>query len=221
MFELLACVGVVGFTGAVAWWIRRVGAAARAMTNPSEPIQNRTEYVRRLLKHVERKTIAELTEGQAAVIRGRVRALPNVPLILTSQPDVGAIAINIRHLNSLGEQFTEEWSCRDFELVDETGAIRVEGKSVDVAITVAVVPLRTLYTIVGTRFEGVILPDTEVLVLGMVSIDSEATDYRDGEQQRVLRVTESFPVAVSNDRDLFEPGEKVFTMEDVINNKRG
>ncbi|HEY4182901.1 MAG TPA: hypothetical protein VGM90_39025 [Kofleriaceae bacterium] len=212
--------------------LTRSGVAARMREEIKNAPAARTEYARRLLKHVERKTIAQLEEGQAAVVVGKARAIPGVALLYAPIHGVDVIAVNTRVEANRGVELGDRWACVDFDLVDASGSIRVQGAGVDVAIVNNVA-----YTTDGQKLppemvlararntdavgtEGIIRDGTDVLVLGQVSLDRTITDYRDGGQLRILRATESFPVALSCDADLFVRGDHVLTMEDVIRRKR-
>ncbi|CAN5829358.1 hypothetical protein BH11MYX2_BH11MYX2_22790 [soil metagenome] len=211
---------VVFFGGALLMSAYRKMARRAKMT--------RTELTRRLLRNVERRRIADLREGQAAVIRGRVRAIPTVPLIHAPMRRMPVIAVNTRLIDTEDVEILEAHACTDFELVDETGSIRVEARGADVSITHGPmmpfdrtqipphwVPVcSTLLTLSGT--EGVIVDGTEVVVLGMVAVQMGATDYRDGNVQRVLRATGSIPVTLSSDTDTFQPSGKSFTVEQIV-----
>src|SRR5262245_26085289 len=55
-----------------------VSARRGPSTAPGPPPEDRGEAVRRVLKHLQRKTIAELEEGTAGVIIGTVHAIESV-----------------------------------------------------------------------------------------------------------------------------------------------
>jgi hypothetical protein len=213
---------VVFFGGALAMSALRVAKRRSKVT--------RTELARRLLRNVERRRIADLRDGQAAVIRGRVRALPNVPLMIAPMRKMPVIGVNTRLIDSEEVEILEAHACTDFELVDETGSIRVEGAGADLSIRrVPFMPFdrnaipphwvpvcSTMLHLSGT--EGVIVDGTEVVVLGMVNMQMQmgVGDYRDGAVQRVLRAPGSIPVTISSDPDTFDTSGKVYTVEQIM-----
>lgn len=196
--------------------------------------QDRAEAVRRVLKHLERKTIAELTEGTAAVIEGTVRAGSALALVspYAGRPCVG-YHLDVRRAwmdNFTFHQVYEEARCGDFEIEDATGIIRVSGSGLELAITdgpfVYADPcppqLRGRVHVVGplTIEEGVLVPGDKVLVCGVVMTELAATDYRDGKPVYTLRATPSFPLVASSDRDLFLPGDRPIAPEE-LHRRRG
>jgi hypothetical protein len=211
---------VVFFGGAL------IMSQVRKMKRRSKP--TRTELTRRLLRNVERRRVADLRDGQAAVIRGRVRALPNVPPIHAPMRRMPVIGVNTRLIDSEDVEILEAHACTDFELYDETGSIRVEARGADLSITHSPmidfdrpsippswVPVcSTMLNLRGT--EGVIVDGTEVVVLGMVTAHVGATNYRDGAIERVLRAPGSIPVTLSSDPDTFHPSGKVYTVEQIM-----
>ncbi|HEY4182900.1 MAG TPA: hypothetical protein VGM90_39020 [Kofleriaceae bacterium] len=211
---------VVFFGGALAMSALRVAKRRSKVT--------RTELARRLLRNVERRRIADLRDGQAAVIRGRARAIQNVPPIHAPMRRMPVIGVNTRLIDSEDVEILEAHACTDFELVDETGSIRVEGAGADLsirrvpympfdrnAIPPAWVPVcSTMLNLSGT--EGVIVDGTEVVVLGMMNMRMGATDYRDGNVERVLRAPGSIPVTISSDPDTFDPSGKSYTVEQIM-----
>lgn len=62
---------------------------------PSHPPHDRAEAVRRVLKHLQRKTIAELEEGVAAVVVGRVRAIPAIAPIVSPVSGIRCLGYHV------------------------------------------------------------------------------------------------------------------------------
>lgn len=191
--------------------------------------RDRAEAVRRILKHLERKTIAELTEGAAAVIDGTVR-IYSAQLLLSPYAGKPCIGYHLDVRNAWMEDFTfrqlyEEARCGDFEIEDDTGVIRVSGHSLDLAITDG--PFLILEQVAPqlasrihaqgsvTIEEGLLLPGARVLVCGVVTSELSATDYRDGKPVYTLRATPSFPLVASTDADLFFPGDRPIAPEEL------
>lgn len=188
--------------------------------------------MRRVLKHLQRKTIAELGEGTAAVIEGTVRAIGSVPPLtapFTGKPCVG-YHLDLRtgwiDHDALFDQLYDEARCIDFELEDATGVIRVVGAGLELAVTDGdftfhhypppQIAQRVAYHIGAmTVEEGIVVPGDKILVCGVVTSELSATDYRDGTPVYTLRATPSFPLVASTDRDLFTPGERPLAPEEL------
>lgn len=194
----------------------------------------RTELVRRLLRNVERKRISDLQDGQAAVIRGRVRAIPGVPLQWAPMRRMHVIGVNTRLIDNEQVEIMEAHACVDFELFDDTGTIRVDATGLELSIThspviqfdrQAIPPhwvpvCSTMLQLSGT--EGVVVEGMEVVVLGMVSMQlGGASNYRDGQVQRVLRSPGRVAVTMSSDNDVFAPSGRVYTVEEIVQRGRG
>jgi len=198
----------------------------RALPKPGPPPENRAESVRRILKHLQRKTIAELAEGTAGVVVGVVRARPDVDPMLA--PVSGRPCLGY-HLEIYSTQFDAHWKfrqlcdeapCVAFEVEDATGRIGVDAADLELAITDGV---GTLYypplpPAIGDRVpfahmavtveEGLLLDGARVLVCGLVARDTSATDYRDGQTKLMLRASATFPLVASTDPDLMTPGKR-------------
>jgi hypothetical protein len=233
-------VAVALFTGGFLGYALRALKVASDGPKPRLPPaggqpQDRAEAVRRILKHLERKTISELSEGNAAVIEGTVRASSAPGL---TSPHGGARCIGY-HLdvrlawmeNFKFRQIYEEARCGDFEIEDATGVIRVSGVGLELAITDGPFvfvqrvppPLQSRVHHPGplTIEEGVLLPGANVLVCGVVTSELSVTDYRDGKPIYTLRATPSFPLVASTDRDLFLPGSRPIAPEELHRRNRG
>jgi len=226
----LAMLGVVGVYGAA-----QVRAARKALPAPGEPLRDRGEAVRRVLKHIQRKTSKELEDGTAAVIQGTARAIPGVPLLRSPLMGIECIGyhldIRATHLaiGFLVPQLREEARCVPFDLEDEHGTLRVSADGLELAITdgpigrwspplppeiAALLPPQYHYWPVTVE-EGVLLPGAPVLVCGVAVTELAATDYRDGAPHRVLRSTSTFPLVASSDADLFRMTERPILPEEL------
>lgn len=231
---LLATLGLGGVLGYLVSSLR-----GRSRPKPPKPLpmpggapHNRAEAVRRVLKHLQRKTIAEVAEGTAAVLEGTVRALPHVqPLVA---PSSGASCIGyhldlragwIQHAIDF-DQLHEEARCTDFELEDATGIIQVSGEGLELAIsdgpfqfwhqTPPHLAARIPHHVGAmTVEEGLVTPGVRILVCGVVTADLAASDYRDGKPVYTVRATASFPLVASTDRDLFLPGNRPIAPEEL------
>lgn len=221
----------------VAAWVRaRRASAPRALPPAGEPPADRSEAVRRVLKHLQRRSIGALEEGAAAVIAGVARPLPGVPLLRSPIHGVPCLGY---HLSIRGAQFDYSLSfprardlarCAPFELVDETGTVRVASEGLELAITDAPAwrcdpPLpRELLAQVPPACagwsliieEGVLLPGGQVLVCGVAVRELAAADhYRESATSFVLRATSTFPLVASTDADLFEASDRPIAPEEL------
>ncbi|MFN0251216.1 MAG: hypothetical protein ACKV2T_30350 [Kofleriaceae bacterium] len=230
--------------GAMGYVVRAVQATlhrkAKQLPKGAGQPRNRAEAVRRVLKHLERKKIAELVEGSAAVIEGTVRPLADVPPLTAPHTGSGCVGyhLDIRagwvdHDASF-PQLHDEARCNDFELVDASGVIRVIGAGLELAITDGPVTfhgqgsVRFLGNVpphITTRVphhdgaitveEGLLMPGARILVCGVVSREAGATGYRDGTQVFTMRATPSFPLVASTDADLFVAGDRPIAPEEL------
>lgn len=206
----------------------------RALPMPGEAPRDRGEAVRRVLKHLQRKTSNELEDGTAAVVQGTARAIPGVPLLRSPLMGIECIGyhLDIRMSILSGYEFPqirEEARCVSFDLEDAHGTLRVSAEGLELAITdgpigrwspplpleiAALLPPQYHYSSVTVE-EGVLLPGSPVLVCGVAVTQLAATDYRDGAHIRVMRATATFPLVASSDHDLFEMSERPVLPEEL------
>lgn len=220
---------------AIGGWL---GRRRKALPAPGEPPRDRGEAVRRVLKHLQRKTIAELGDGTAAVVAGTVRAIQGVPLLRA--PFTGAECIGY-HLDIRAArlengihfpQLREEARCVSFEVVDATGTLIVSADGLELAVTdgpigrwdpplpphvSALVPAYHFFSV--TVEEGLLLPGAQVLVCGVAVRELAATDYRDGAHALVMRATSTFPLVASSDADLFKETDRPIAPEELRSRK--
>jgi len=220
---------------AIGGWL---GRRNKALPPAGEPPRDRGEAVRRVLKHLQRKTIAELGDGTAAVVMGTVRPLPGVPLLRA--PFTGTECVGY-HLDIRAArleygfhfpQLREEARCVSFELVDASGTLTVSAEGLELAVTdgpigrwdpplpphvSALVPGYHYFAV--TVEEGLLLPGSLVLVCGVAVRELAATDYRDGNQALVMRATSTFPLVASSDADLFKETDRPIAPEELRSRK--
>lgn len=229
MFALFV-VGVVVLGLAVA-----TGTARRSLPAPGDPVRDRGEAVRRVIKHIQRKTTAEVAEGTAAVVVGTARAIAGAPLLRSPLMGIECIGyhLDIRATHAAAgarpPPLREEARCVAFDLEDAHGSLCVAAEGLELAITdgpigrwspplppeiAALLPPAYHFWPV-TVLEGVLLPGAPVLVCGMAATELAATDYRDGAPRRSLRATETFPLVASTDADLFHSSERPVRPEDL------
>jgi hypothetical protein len=229
IFEVVGALVAGGIVGYAVRAFKVAVDGPKPLPAPAGQPQDRAEAVRRVLKHLQRKTIAELTEGGAAVVEGTVRATSAQALV---SPYAGRLCVGY-HLdvrlawmdNFKFRQLYEEARCGDFEIEDATGRIRVSGAGLELAITDgAFVFVDQRPPQLASRIqpggpltieEGVLVPGTRVLVCGVVTSELTATDYRDGQVVYTLRATPSFLLVASSDRDLFFPGDRPIAPEEL------
>lgn len=215
-----------------------LGRMRKALPPPGEPPRDRGEAVRRVLKHLQRRTIAELGDGTAAVVAGTVRAIQGVSLLRA--PFTGSECIGY-HLDVRAArlehgihfpQLREEARCVSFEVVDATGTLLVHAEGLELAVTdgpigtwhpplplhvSALVPAYHYYPV--TVEEGLLLEGAQVLVCGVAVREAAASDYRDGAQRLVMRATSTFPLVASSDADLFKATDRPIAPEELRSRK--
>ena len=137
MWFVIACIAS-SIAGTLGTLLVRAKQALVRPVPPGCPVhrrRNRGESVRRVLKHLQRKTIGELEEGTAAVVVGVVRAIPGVALLRSPATNTECLGY---HLDIRGAQHEmrldmtlripqvhEEARCVALEVHDPTGALRV------------------------------------------------------------------------------------------------
>ncbi len=193
---------------------------------PPEPI-DRAEKVRRVLKHVTRKKICDLLEGEAAVLIGVAFPPPgSVPLTspLLQQPCI-AYHVEQRAANAAQTLVYENAKCSDFLLRDESGEVLVRGMKLDFAVAIGPWVDRYLRDAKGLTMlhrEALLLPGAEVAVCGALVMRSHAAsgnapnermlgaefDYRESNHQMEIVATPTFPAVASTDDDLIIPPDQ-------------
>lgn len=207
---------------------------------PAGPPEDRGEAVRRVLKHLQRRTIGELADGTAAVVEGEARAIPGVPLLRAPVTGVECLGyhLDVRAIHAddgfHSPQLREEARCVALDVVDATGTVRIDATGLELAITagpigrwepplprqiLALVPPQYHYWSVSVE-EGVLLPGATVLVCGVAMNELAATDYRDGAETLVMRATATFPLVASTDADLFRAGHRPVAPEELRRPRR-
>lgn len=208
---------------------------ARALPAPGPPPEDRAEAVRRVLKHLQRKTIAELEEGSAAVIIGTVKAITGIATLrspLTGTECLGFhVDVRRAYLDETlrFRQLYELARIVEIEIEDSTGSVRVSAEGLELAITNGSIaqwhpPLpASLFPLVPPPFrhesvsveEGLLHPGATLLVCGVAVRELGATDYRDGASALVLRATATFPLVASTDPDLLLPSDRPIAPEEL------
>jgi hypothetical protein len=132
-------------------------------------------------------------------------------------------------------QLRDEAVCTGFEVRDETGAIRVDARGLELAITDSPASLRhpehaleVRQRIPGwadglplTIEEGLLQPGMRVLVCGVAARELAPTDYRDGVPALMLRASATFPLVASTDADLLTPGDRPIAPEELHRARAG
>ncbi len=180
------------------------------------PPIDRAEQVRRVLKHVTRKKINELVEGEAAVVIGVAHPLPDsVPLTspIMQQPCI-AYHVEQRAPETFNSLLQENANCSDFLLRDDTGEVLVRGLQLDFAVAVGPWVERYVLDAAGhhrLHREALLLPGAEVSVCAAVVLRSiAASDYRESNHRMELVATPTFPAVASTDDDLIiAPREQI------------
>jgi hypothetical protein len=215
---MLPIVGFLGLVGLVVLtvWPRREGPVSRP------------EAVRRVLYHIARRSICELSEGEAAVVRGIANAITE-PLLapLSRRPCIG---YHVRIQTFDGRVIVDQARCAPFALADDTGAVGVRGEGLELAVTDA--PVFVAYPPLPPQLapwvppairhlplhitEGLLLPGLEVAVCGVLQTAIVAgTMYRDREIRYELTSSPTFPLVASPDADLVEPPPRPIRPEEL------
>ena len=100
---------------------------------PRTPLTvSRSEAVRRVLRHIARRPIAQLADADAAVVRGEAVAVDD-PLVA---PLSGRRCIGYHLLirdRTLGEILVDHARCARFIIVDDTGEVLVRSEGLEFA----------------------------------------------------------------------------------------
>ncbi|HZJ68200.1 MAG TPA: hypothetical protein VFD36_32085 [Kofleriaceae bacterium] len=197
---------------------------------PRTPLTvSRSEAVRRVLRHIARRPIAQLADADAAVVRGEAVAVDD-PLVA---PLSGRRCIGYHLLirdRTLGEILVDHARCARFIIVDDTGEVLVRSEGLEFAAIEAppmfvawplpppiarwVPPSWRGKTVVIT--EGVLLPGAPVAACGVMQTTIAAGElYREGRAHRVLVTSPTFPLVASPDRDLEEPSPNPVRPEEL------
>lgn len=232
MLTILFLSSIAGVTAFIA--IRRPRTPA-GLPQPGPPPEDRGEAVRRVLKHLQRRTIAEIKEGDAAVIIGTVHALPGITMLTAPITNAECLGYHLDIRSAVFDQYMrlrqlhDDARCTLIEVRDETGSVLVDPQGLELAITDQPAqmwhppfPPHVIGRIPGWAYhlpitieEGLLRPGARILVCGVAARELAATDYRDGEQRLVLRASATFPLVASTDRDLFEPGDRPIAPEEL------
>ena len=168
-----------------------------------------------MLKHIERKTIAELAEGEGAVIIGTVIGEATMRSPISGVSCIG-YHVRIHDQGFEPRQLHDEARCGAFAVQDTTGTIAVDVTGLELAMTSPLprfmapphpnavgVRVPAYYHLPLVLDECVLLAGMRVLVCGVVTREVTATDYRDGRTNLRLRASATFPLVASTDADLF------------------
>jgi hypothetical protein len=193
------------------------------------PAVSRSEAVRRVLRHIARRPIAEVADADAAVVRGAAVAVDE-PLVapLSGRSCIGYHVL-IRD-SLLGETVVDHARCGRFTVVDSTAEVLVSAEGLELAATEAppmhlspplppaiaawVPPSWRSHNLVLT--EGVLVEGAQVAACGVMQMTIAAGGmYRDGRAQRVLIASPTFPLVASPDRDLEAPSPRPVRPEEL------
>jgi hypothetical protein len=216
---MLTIAGLLGLVGLIALH----GLSPR----PRAPVP-RHEAVRRILRHIARRSIRDLVEGEAAVVRGTAIAIAD-PLIapLTGRPCIG---YHLQILSFDGEVLVDRAGCTAFAVADDTGEIAVRAEGLEFAAIEAPMvtalwppPLHIRNLIPAAQHghvryytEGVLLPGASVGVCGVLYTPVIAGDlYREAKVRRELIASPMFPLVASSDSDLAVPSPRPVRPEDL------
>lgn len=206
----------IGATGLLARWYQKRFGSSRLP--PAGETKDRSEKVRRLLKHLTRKTINQLVEGEAAVVVGHAFPVAGAPPLVSLLQQKSCLAFHAeqRTPNAL---LREDAACSDFILRDATGEVLVRGERLEFAVAAGpwferIMPGAGWLQLVHR--EALLLPGAEVVVCGTVVMRAlAADDYRESTHQMELLATPTFPAVASTDDDITAPPEVQIAPQDV------
>jgi hypothetical protein len=202
---------------------------------PAPHTVSRSEAVRRVLRHIARRPIAEVADGDAAVVRGAAVA-SDEPLVapLSGRSCIGYHVL-IRE-QMFGDVVVDHARCGRFSVVDDTGEALVSAEGLELAAIEA--PPLVLVPPTPPAFarwvpppwrghhlvltEGVLVPGAQVAVCGVMTTAIGAGDmYREGSARRLLISSPTFPLVASPDRDLEVPSPKPRRPEELRDQPAG
>jgi hypothetical protein len=187
---------------------------------------DRSEAVRRVLRHITRRPIAELAEGGAAVVRGTAVTV-DAPLIA---PVSGVPCIGYHLLVHVCDAIAvDDARCGSFAIDDGTGTLRVDRDDLEfVALDAPVRYGPELPPAIAARIprawlglpvrwtEGVLRPGMSVAACGLVSFATGAGEmYREARRNIELIASPSFPLVASPDADLAVPSHRPYQPEEL------
>jgi len=201
----------------------------RLLQGQRDATVSRSEAVRRVLRHIARRPISELTEGDAAVVRGTAVAADD-PLVapLSGQPCIGYHVLIRDHLS--GDVLVDHARCQRFFVVDDTGEVLVRSAGLELA---AIEAPPVLYSVTLAPFiarwlpptwrgdavivtEGKLVPGASVAACGVMQATVVAGElYREGRTHCVLVASPTFPLVASPDRDLEVPSPRPMRPEEL------
>jgi len=201
----------------------------RLVQGPRATAVSRSEAVRRVLRHIARRPIAELAEGDAAVVRGMAVAVDEP--IVAPLSGRSCIGYHLLIRDSLtGEILVDYARCQRFFVIDDTGEVLVRSMGLELAATEAP-PLHLWLPLPpyvlrwlppswrgqGVMItEGVLMPDAQVAACGVMQKTLVAGDlYREGHAHCVLVASPTFPLVASPDRDLEVPSPRPVRPEEL------
>lgn len=188
----------------------------------------RHEAVRRVLYHIARRSIRELSEGEPAVVCGTAIATAD-PLIapLSGRPCIG---YHLRILRFDGHVIVDHAPCGPFVVADDTGEVGVRADGLELAATdapigIAYPPLppeiQRWVPVATPRLptyvtEGLLLPGATVTVCGVLHpVIAAGGLYREHQIHYELTATPTFPLVASPDADLSIPSRRPIRPEDL------
>lgn len=189
---------------------------------------DRSEAVRRMLRHIARQSIAELAEGGAAVVRGTAGAVGE-PL---TAPVSGLPCIGYHLLvRDAASEFVivDHARCGAFSISDDTGTLQIDREGLELAVVQAPQylgpPLPPAIAALLPRpwrgepvrwSEGVLLEGMSVAVCGVVHLAPAAGElYREARHSLELVASSTFPLVASPDSDLAVPSHRPYRPEEL------
>ena len=216
-----ALVGFLGLLGLMALGSREA--------RPAGWPDSRSEAVRRVLRHLARRSIRDLVEGDAAVVRGTASSIA-APLIapLSGRPCIG-YHVQIRLLVN-DALVVDHARCTSFAITDATGTVRVRGDGMELAVTKA--PMYRTWPPLPPALlqflppwwhgqpirwtEGLLLEGARVAACGvMQTAVIGAALYREAHTSGELIASPTFPLVASPDPDLAPPPPRPYRPEEL------
>ena len=189
---------------------------------------DRSEAVRRMLRHIARQPIAELAEGSAAVVRGTAGAVDE-PLIapVSGRPCIGYHLL----VRDAASEFVivDHARCGAFSIRDDTGTLHIHCEGLELAVVqvpqylgpplppaIAALLPRPWRGVPVRWSEGVLLENMSVAACGVVHLAPAAGElYREARHSLEFVASSTFPLVASPDPDLAVPSPRPYRPEEL------
>lgn len=200
-----------------------------ALHGRERSVVSRSEAVRRVVRHLVRRPIDELHDGDAAVVRGTASAI--VPPLLAPISGRPCIGYHVRiYLQAGYALIVDHARCNSFEITDATGRVCVRAEGLELAVTTE--PLSPAWPPLPPPLllllpahchgqpvrwtEGLLLEGAQVAACGVMRTTVIGGEmYRDLHTRGELIASPTFPLVASPDPDLAWPSPRPYQPEEL------